>query len=116
MRDPRSAAVLPARVVGFDEEDGLAELDLGGQSVFVDGSGKREIGTLRRLRIEASDVSLTRETPGLSTILNRLDVTIRRIEPAATPANLAVLLSLVGCRRAYLRRPRQPNVRRGGWP
>ncbi len=96
VRDPRSAAVLPARVVGFDEEDGLAELDLGGQSVFVDGSGKREIGTLRRLRIEASDVSLTRETPGLSTILNRLDVTIRRIEPAATPANLAVLLSLVG--------------------
>ena len=96
VRDPRSAAVLPARVVGFDEEDGLAELDLGGQRVFVDGSGTHEIGTLRRLRIEASDVSLTRDTPGLSTILNMLDVTIRRIEPAASPANLAVLLSLVG--------------------
>lgn len=96
VRDPHSAAVLPARVLAFDEQDGLAELDLGGQRVFVDGSGRQQVGTLRRLRIEASDVSLTRETPGLSTILNMLDVTIRRIEPAASPANLAVVLSLVG--------------------
>ena len=95
VRDPHSAAVLPARVVDFDDEDGLAELDLGGQRVFVDGIGRQEIGTLRRLRIESSDVSLTRETPGLSTILNMLDVTIERIEPGASPANLAVLLSLV---------------------
>ncbi|MEX6509017.1 TOBE domain-containing protein [Jiella sp. M17.18] len=93
VRDPHAASVLPATVVAFDATDGLAELELAGQRVFVDGSGPEEIGHARRLRIEASDVSLTRETPGLSTILNTLRVRILRIEPAAS-ANLAVLLAL----------------------
>ena len=96
VRDPQAAAVLPAIVIAYDPEDGLAELDLGGQRVFVDGGGKPVIGALRRLRIEASDVSLTREKPGLSTILNALVVTIRRIEPVASQANLAIVLSLEG--------------------
>ncbi|MCB8836628.1 molybdenum ABC transporter ATP-binding protein [Aurantimonas sp. VKM B-3413] len=95
VRDPHAAAVLPAKVVGFDAADELAELDLGGQRVFVDGSGPDEIGSIRRLRIEASDVSLTRETPALSTILNTLRVKILAIEPAA-PAKLAILLALDG--------------------
>ena len=93
LRDPHSAAVLPATVVGYDETDHLAELDVGGQRLLVEGSGAGEIGTRRRLRIEASDVSLSRERPALSTILNRLDVAIERIDPS-TPANLSILLSL----------------------
>ena len=94
VRHPHAAAVLPATVVGFDGEDGLAELDLWGQPVFVDGSGPDEIGLTRRLRIEASDVSLAREPITRSTILNTLRVEILAIEPAGR-ANLAVLLRLV---------------------
>lgn len=95
VRHPHAAAVLPARVTGFDEADGLAELDLCGQTVFVDGSGPGEIGLERRLRIEASDVSLAREPLTHSTILNTLSVEIVAIEPAGR-ANLAVLLALDG--------------------
>ena len=97
VRDQRAAAVLPARVVGFSEEDGLAELDLGGQSVFVDGSGPEEIGLERRLRIAASDVSLARGPIAVSTILNILRVEILAIEPGAR-ADLAILLALDGAR------------------
>ncbi|WAP67394.1 molybdenum ABC transporter ATP-binding protein [Jiella pelagia] len=95
VRDPRAAAVLPARVTGFSEEDGLAELDLGGQRVFVDGSGPEEIGLNRRLRIVASDVSLARAPLAASTILNILRVEILAIEPGGR-ADLAILLALDG--------------------
>ncbi|NDW05730.1 molybdenum ABC transporter ATP-binding protein [Jiella pacifica] len=95
VRDPRAAAVLPARVVSFSEEDGLAELDLGGQRVFVDGSGPEEIGLERRLRIVASDVSLARAPLAVSTILNILRVEILAIEPGGR-ADLAILLAVDG--------------------
>ncbi|MCE7027398.1 molybdenum ABC transporter ATP-binding protein [Jiella avicenniae] len=95
VRDPRAAAVLPARVVAFSQEDGLAELDLGGQRVFVDGSGPEEIGLERRLRIVASDVSLARAPLASSTILNILGVEILAIEPGGR-ADLAILLALDG--------------------
>ncbi|MCD2472966.1 molybdenum ABC transporter ATP-binding protein [Jiella sp. MQZ9-1] len=98
VRRPHAASVLPARVVGFSSADGLAELDLGGQPVYVDASGPTELGLQCRLRIEASDVSLTRQTreaAGLSTILNTLTVEILAIEPAGR-ADLAILLALDG--------------------
>ena len=95
VRNPHAAAVLPARVTGFAEEDGLAQLELGGQTVFVDGSGPEEIGLERRLRIEASDVSLSREAFTQSTILNTLRVEIVAIDTASR-ANLAILLTLDG--------------------
>ncbi|WP_206455176.1 molybdenum ABC transporter ATP-binding protein [Aurantimonas marina] len=96
VRDPHAASVLPARVVAFDAADALAELDLGGQRVFVDGCGPDDIGGLRRLRIEASDVSLSREIPTLSTILNTLAVRIVAVEPTAAAASLAFVLALDG--------------------
>ncbi|MBP0614167.1 molybdenum ABC transporter ATP-binding protein [Jiella sp. KSK16Y-1] len=95
VRHPHAASVLTARVTAFSPEDGLAELDLCGQSVFVDGSGPQEIGLERRLRIEASDVSLSRGPLAQSTILNTLRVEIVAIEPAGR-ANLAILLALEG--------------------
>lgn len=95
VRDPHAAAVLPARVVAHHAEDALTELDLGGQPVFVDGSGPHDVGAARRLRIEARDVSLSREIPTLSTISNTLKVRILAIEPA-NAADYSVFLALEG--------------------
>ncbi|EAS49613.1 putative ATP-binding protein, ABC-type molybdate transporter [Aurantimonas manganoxydans SI85-9A1] len=95
VRDPHAAAVLPARVVAYHTEDALTELDLGGQPVFVDGSGPHDVGAARRLRIEARDVSLSREIPTLSTISNTLKVRILAIEPASA-ADYSVFLALEG--------------------
>lgn len=93
VRDPHSAAILPATVIGYDVADGLCELSVGGQRLFVEGSGLDAPGAKRRLRLEASDVSLTREPSHRSTILNRLAVRIERIDESGA-ANLSVLLSL----------------------
>ncbi|MEN3791549.1 molybdenum ABC transporter ATP-binding protein [Fulvimarina sp. MAC3] len=91
--DRDAAAILSAAVTSYDKEDGIAELDLGGQTVFVALEEAPVIGTRRRLRIEASDVSLTRDRTAASTILNRLDVTIRGIENSGR-AHVAILLAL----------------------
>lgn len=88
-----AAAVLTGEVISYDEEDGIAGLDIRGQTVFAAMEDAPAIGTRRRLRIEASDVSLTRDPAAPSTILNRLDVTIRGIENAGR-AHVAVLLAL----------------------
>nr|WP_210382249.1 molybdenum ABC transporter ATP-binding protein [Jiella sonneratiae] len=96
VRDPRAAAVLPARVTAYAAEDGLSELDLCGQSLFVEGIGAAEIGIERRVRIAASDVSLARAPLGPSTILNALRVEIVAIEPGTGAADLAILLALEG--------------------
>ncbi|MER0237851.1 molybdenum ABC transporter ATP-binding protein [Fulvimarina sp. MAC8] len=88
-----AAAVLSGTVTAYDESDGIAELDLGGQTVFAAMEEAPVIGARRRLRIEASDVSLTRDAAAASTILNRLDVTILGIESSGR-AHVAVLLAL----------------------
>ncbi|EAU42607.1 Molybdate ABC transporter, ATP-binding protein [Fulvimarina pelagi HTCC2506] len=88
-----ATAILSGNVIAYDESDGIAELDLGGQRIYMAMDETPEIGTRRRLRIEASDVSLTRATAADSTILNRLDVTILGIETSGR-AHVAVLLAL----------------------
>ena len=92
VRDPHAAAVLPARVVAYHAEDALTELDLGGQPVFVDGSGPHDVGAARRLRIEARDVSLSRES--------------RRCRPSPTRSRSASLRSS----------RRMPPIIRSSWP
>ncbi|SFM68118.1 molybdenum ABC transporter ATP-binding protein [Shimia aestuarii] len=60
-------AVLEARVVAH-HEDGLSELDAGGNPLFLPRISQR-IGTLMRVRIAAHDVILSREEPkGLSAL------------------------------------------------
>ncbi|WP_182085573.1 molybdenum ABC transporter ATP-binding protein [Aureimonas sp. ME7] len=79
-RQRGSASVLTAVVSGYDGEDRLLRLDLGGQSVLV-AAERQPVGVAARLRIAASDVSLALDRPSRSTILNVLRTRILRIDP-----------------------------------
>ncbi|MGQ4275084.1 molybdenum ABC transporter ATP-binding protein [Terrihabitans sp. B22-R8] len=87
----REAAVsLDAQTKAYDAADGLLTLAVrGGQ--FIIPSPPSEIGTMRRLRIAAGDVSLARERPGPSTILNVLPARILSVTEPAPHERLAVL-------------------------
>ena len=75
----RNAAVsLDATVVAQDATDGMATLAVGGGSFLVPAEPLQP-GTLRRLRVEADDVSLARERPSKSTIVNVLPARILSI-------------------------------------
>lgn len=86
-----SAAVLPATVVRKDE-DGIAVLDVLGTEIFVIGDAL-EAGHPVRVRIAASDVSIARERPAESSILNLLPARIVGIDPVGG-AEANVRLSL----------------------
>ncbi|WP_279477779.1 molybdenum ABC transporter ATP-binding protein [Aureimonas sp. SK2] len=87
-----TAAVLVARVLGKEPGDGLLRLDLDGQAVLVAGVSP-EAGTAVRLRVAASDVSLTLDRPSRSTILNVLAARIVTVAEAGE-AEVAVSLAL----------------------
>lgn len=86
-----SAAVLPATVLRTDE-DGIAALDVLGTEILVVGDGL-ERGNPARVRIAANDVSIARERPACSSILNLLRAQIVGIEQVGT-AEVNVRLSL----------------------
>jgi molybdate transport system ATP-binding protein len=72
----RNAAVsLEATVMAQDAADGMATLDVAGGSFLLPAEPLR-IGERRRLRVEADDVSLARERPSRSTIVNVLPARI----------------------------------------
>lgn len=60
-----------ARVVGHDRDYCLSRVDVPGGTLIVPGNLGPD-GTTHRVRIAASDVSLTRDPPRASTILNVL--------------------------------------------
>ncbi len=63
-----------------DHEDGLTRFDFGDGDIWV--PGEFAVGTrLLRLRIAANDVSIARERPSQSTILNVLRATVEEIHP-----------------------------------
>jgi molybdate transport system ATP-binding protein len=71
-----SGVVLWATAV--DHEDGLTKFDFGDGDIWV--PGQFEIGrNPLRLRIAASDVSVARERPEQTTILNVLSATVEEI-------------------------------------
>jgi len=73
----RDAAVgLDAVVTAVDAAYGLATLAVAGGTFIVPAGAGTAIGERRRLRIAAGDVSLAREPPGPSTILNVLETRI----------------------------------------
>lgn len=86
-----SAAVLPATVQRKDD-DGIVVLDVLGTEIFVIGDAL-EAGHAVRVRIAASDVSIARERPANSSILNMLSARIVGIE-AVGSAEANVRLSL----------------------
>ncbi len=93
-RGRSAAAVLTARVVALDVGDALAEIDLFGQPLFVAGGAAGDVGTARRVRIEASDVSLSRQAPAPSTILNALRAEVVSVEESAAAEALVTLRPL----------------------
>lgn len=87
----RDAVVsLDAVVDTLDRDYGLLTLVAGGARFIVPGVAGMP-GARRRLRIAAGDVSLSREPPETSTILNRLPVRIVSVTPVGAHEMLAVL-------------------------
>lgn len=70
-RLPDAGVTLRARVVGHDRDYCLSRVDVPGGTLIVPGNLGPD-GTTHRVRIAASDVSLTRDPPRASTILNVL--------------------------------------------
>ncbi len=78
--------------VPVDHEDGLTRFDFADGDIWV--PGEFAIGTTpMRLRIAASDVSITRERPGQTTILNVLRATIEEVR-VSDPATALVRMGL----------------------
>ena len=80
--EQQAAAIALARVRRHDTAYGLSELDLEGEPLFVNHL-PREPGSACRVRIPARDVSICRERPAQSSILNILPVTVAEIEQTA---------------------------------
>jgi molybdate transport system ATP-binding protein len=64
-----AGVVVETRVAAHDDVDNLTRLDMGGESLWVTRLD-RPMGATARVRILARDVSLAREAPGPSSILN----------------------------------------------
>jgi molybdate transport system ATP-binding protein len=95
-RLPDAAVALIATVTEYDPEYGLTTLSIDGGTLIAPGHYGAP-GTLQRVRIGASDVSLARENPGPSTILNVLPARVAAAEPQdAAQMNVVVRLGRVG--------------------
>jgi molybdate transport system ATP-binding protein len=87
----RDAAVtLDGVVEAHDERYGLLTLRVRGGSLIAPAP-KAAIGVRRRIRVIAGDVSLAREPPGLSSILNVLPARIVSAKPVDDDEMIAVL-------------------------
>jgi molybdate transport system ATP-binding protein len=87
----RDAAVtLDGVVEAHDERYGLLTLRVRGGSLIAPAP-KAAIGARHRIRVIAGDVSLAREPPGLSSILNVLPARIVSAKPVETDEIVAVL-------------------------
>jgi molybdate transport system ATP-binding protein len=76
----KTASVLEATVTSFDDKDQLTTLDIAGLPLWVPGFVGAS-GQKRRVRIAATDVSLARDKPSRTTILNVLPACIVDIHP-----------------------------------
>ena len=77
--EEQAAAITIGTITQHDEAYGITELNLEGQTLFV-GHLPQAPGQQRRIRIPARDVSVCRERPSDSSILNILPVTLSEIE------------------------------------
>lgn len=91
-REEQAAAILSATVAGHDDAYGLTELSVDGHTLLVNHLPHAP-GQQRRVRIPARDVSVCRQRPSDSSILNILPVTITAIEQTEAP-RLMLRLSL----------------------
>jgi len=84
-----AGAVILARVAEYDAGYGLTRVVFSGGEMWI--SGRHEAEAELRLRIRANDVSLCRERPGATTILNVLPGTIDSIEADSEASELVHL-------------------------
>jgi molybdate transport system ATP-binding protein len=82
-----------ARVGAFDANDGLTALDVGGQPLLVP-KPRRRSRHAHRVRIAATDVSLTVDRPSQTTILNILPVRVLHIGEPLNEAQINVVVTL----------------------
>ncbi len=95
-RLPEASVALNATVTGYDPAYGLATLAVDGGTIVVPGDYGAP-GAARRMRVRASDVSLAREPPAASTILNILPARIAAAEAQDTAQmNVVVRLGAAG--------------------
>ena len=91
-----------------DHEDGLTRFDFGDGDIWV--PGEFEVGTKPlRLRIAASDVSIVRDRPTSTTILNVLRATIEEVH---TVDAATALVRLGAGNQALLARVTNRSIRR----
>lgn len=76
--EEQAAAIAICTIASHDTEFALTELSLEGYPLFV-GEIKQDAGNRRRLRIPARDVSVCRQRPANSSILNILPVTLEQM-------------------------------------
>lgn len=89
-RRPEAAVTLDARICGRDDAYGLTELEVcGGRFWAPEGAGA--LWERMRVRVAASDVSLSVEPPSETTILNLLTAKIISIDPSDAVQMVAVL-------------------------
>jgi molybdate transport system ATP-binding protein len=77
--DEQAATILLGTLKQHDAEYGLSEIDVEGTALFVTQLPER-IGAQYRLRIPARDISICRQRPQASSILNILPVELIQIE------------------------------------
>jgi molybdate transport system ATP-binding protein len=75
---PEAAVIVEAVVKGFDTEYDLTRMEINGEGLFIPGYISQAGGT-RRIRIAAHDVSLSRDVPSQTSILNVLPVRVADI-------------------------------------
>jgi molybdate transport system ATP-binding protein len=83
-QEEQAAAIITATVSGHDEAYGLSELEVEGRHLFVNHLAQAP-GQFCRVRIPARDVSVCRQRPDDSSILNILLVTVSEIENTDAP-------------------------------
>jgi len=87
-----AATILEGQVASFDPTDFLSELSINGGSLYVPGY-IGEVGSKQRLRISATDISLSVMVPSKTTILNVIEAKITSIHPMEE-GKINVILSL----------------------
>jgi molybdate transport system ATP-binding protein len=103
-RLPEASVALDATVNAYDPEFGLTTLAVEGATIVVPGEYGAP-GAMRRMRVRASDVSLAREPPTASTILNILPARVAAAEAQdAAQMNVVVRLGAAGQGAALLAR------------
>ena len=86
-----AGSIIQGTAVAYDENDDLTRLQCTGGDLWVPGKANMDGSTLR-LRIRANDVSLCRNRPEQSTILNIMPVVVDAIQADHGPSALVRLV------------------------